>query len=64
MSFLQNFWLNTRGGQVVEYALIGGLIVILLLSALNAIGSSTKAMYDNLDSKWDAASGGGDGGDG
>jgi Flp pilus assembly protein, pilin Flp len=54
---MKSIWRNREGGQTVEYALIAALIVVGLLTALNAIGTSTKAMYDNLDSKWDEAGG-------
>lgn len=49
------FLKDRSGGHVVEYSMIAALIVIGLLAAMNSIGDSTKAMYQNLDEKWDAA---------
>ncbi|MAI90150.1 hypothetical protein [Ponticaulis sp.] len=52
----KRFLTDRSGGHVVEYALIAGLIVIGIISALNAISASTTAMYNNLDEQWDEAS--------
>lgn len=59
MSSLRAFIKNKDGGHVIEYAMIAALIVVGLLVAINSIGESTKAMYENLDSHWDDAAGGG-----
>tara|TARA_Y100000052_G_scaffold13882_1_gene13439 strand:- start:97925 stop:98116 length:192 start_codon:yes stop_codon:yes gene_type:complete len=53
------FLKDKSGGNVIEYSMIAALVVIGLLAAMNAIGNSTKSMYDNLDEKWDAAEKGG-----
>lgn len=62
LSRLRSFYKDVSGGQVIEYAMIAALIVVGLLVALNSIGTSTKAMYENLDAHWDDAASGGGGG--
>ena len=47
-----------RGATAIEYGLIAVLIVIGLIVAVTAVGNSSKAMYNDLDSQWDAAAGG------
>lgn len=59
VSRLRKLHKDKSGGQVIEYAMIAALIVVGLLVALNSIGESTKAMYENLDDHWDDAAGGG-----
>ena len=58
MPLFSKFWACRSGGQIIEYSMICALIVVGLLVAMNSIGDSTKSMYENLDEKWDAASGG------
>ena len=57
LSRLRAFAADRNGGTVIEYGLITALIVIGLIVAVTSMGNSSKAMYDNLDSKWDAATG-------
>lgn len=53
-----SFWQNRNGSQTIEYAMIAALIVVGLIVALTSIGTSTTAMYENLDKGWDDAMGG------
>ena len=59
IAMFTQFVRDRSGGQAIEYAMIAALVVVGLLVALNSIGTTTKAMYDNLDEKWDSASGSG-----
>ena len=49
---------SEKGATAIEYGLIAVLIVIGLIVAVTAVGNSSKAMYNDLDSQWDAAAGG------
>jgi Flp pilus assembly pilin Flp len=52
---LQNQFYNLlkdeRGGEVLEYALIAGLIVIAAISLIGAVGSKVAAKWTSLNSK-------------
>ena len=43
---LKAFAANDRGATALEYALICGLIVILVVSGIQAVANETIAMYD------------------
>lgn len=47
----RGLWHDKEGGTAIEYGLIAALIVVGLLVAINSIGTSTRGMYENLDSK-------------
>lgn len=57
-SALRKFIRNERGATSIEYGLIAALITIGLVAAFTSFGESSQTMYENLDAKWDAASGG------
>ena len=46
---------DRSGGQAIEYGMIAALIVVGILIALNSMGGSTKAMYENLNTEWENA---------
>jgi pilus assembly protein Flp/PilA len=39
---------DERGGEVLEYALIAGLIVIAAISAITSVGSKVLARWSSL----------------
>ena len=55
---LRAFIRDESGATSIEYGLIAALITIGLVAAFSSFGQSSQQMYENLDAKWDAASGG------
>ena len=41
---------NEQGGEVLEYALIAGLIVVVCIVVIGSIGSKVFARWDSLNS--------------
>ncbi|WP_326524672.1 Flp family type IVb pilin [Sphingomonas sp.] len=56
--FLAALLRNRKGATAVEYGLILALIVLGLMTALVALGSTTKETWGNLHTKVRDASGG------
>ena len=57
-SLLRKLIGDERGATSIEYGLIAALITIGLVAAFTSLGQSSQDMYENLDAKWDEASGG------
>jgi pilus assembly protein Flp/PilA len=41
---------DDRGGEVLEYALIAGLIVVAAIATISGVGSKILASWNNLNS--------------
>jgi Flp pilus assembly pilin Flp len=41
---------DERGGEVLEYALIAGLIVVAAIAVIGAVGTKVVARWSSLDS--------------
>lgn len=54
MSSIRNMlvraWRDEHGGEVLEYALIVGLIVVAAIAAVTAVGTKVLAKWQGLDS--------------
>jgi len=46
-----NFLRDDAGGEVLEYALIAGLIVIVALATIGSVGTKVLARWNSLNSK-------------
>lgn len=49
-SFLGKFAGDERGGEVLEYALIAGLIVVACITIIGSVGTKVLARWGTLDS--------------
>lgn len=49
-SFLKNFVRDEQGGEVLEYALIAGLIVVAAIAVIGAVGTKVVARWTSLNS--------------
>jgi Flp pilus assembly pilin Flp len=47
-SLLKNLLRDDRGGEVLEYALIAGLIVVAAIAAIAAVGNSVLARWTSV----------------
>lgn len=43
-----NLWQDESGGEVLEYALIAGLIVVAAIAAITSVGSKVLARWTSL----------------
>lgn len=43
-------WKDEQGGEVLEYALIAGLIVVAAIAVIGAVGSKVLARWNSLNS--------------
>ena len=50
MKNLKKFLRDEAGGEVLEYALIAGLIVVGAIVAITSVGSKVFAKWNSLDS--------------
>jgi Flp pilus assembly pilin Flp len=44
------FWNDQTGGEVLQYALIAGLIVVASISVIGAFGSKVVARWSSIES--------------
>lgn len=49
-SFLKSLWRDENGGEILEYALIAGLIIIAAIATITAIGGKVLARWNSLNS--------------
>ena len=42
---------DERGGEVLEYALIAGLIVVAAIAVIGSVGTKVLARWNSLDTK-------------
>jgi Flp pilus assembly pilin Flp len=47
---IQSFLRDEQGGEVLEYALIVGLIVVAAIAAITSVGTKVLARWTSLDS--------------
>ena len=48
--FMQNFWNDTQGQDLVEYALAAGLVAVVAVGALPALGTSVSSIFTKITS--------------
>jgi pilus assembly protein Flp/PilA len=48
MKILANLWLDETGGEVLEYALIAGLIVVAAVAVISSVGGRVLARWNSL----------------
>ena len=46
---LRRFARDERGGECLEYALVAGMITVVALGAIAAVGEKVKAYWQQLD---------------
>jgi pilus assembly protein Flp/PilA len=49
-SFLMNVVKDEQGGEVLEYALIAGLIVVAAIAVIGSVGTKVLARWGSLNS--------------
>lgn len=47
---VRNFCSDQKGGEVIEYVLIAGLIVVAAIAVIAAVGTKVLARWQSLDS--------------
>jgi len=47
---LMSIWKDEQGGEVLEYALIAGLIVVAAIAVISAVGTKVLATWTSLNS--------------
>ena len=47
---IKNFLSDEQGGEVLEYALIAGLIVVAAIAVIGAVGTKVVARWTSLNS--------------
>jgi len=48
---IASFWRDERGGEVLEYALIAGLIVVAAIAVIGTVGTKVLARWTSLNSR-------------
>jgi pilus assembly protein Flp/PilA len=46
--FCARFWADEQGGEVLEYALIAGLIVVAAIATISSVGGKVLARWNSL----------------
>jgi len=49
-TFIQRLISDERGGEVLEYALIAGLIVVAAIAVIGSVGTKVVARWSSLNS--------------
>lgn len=49
MNLVKRLANDDQGGEVLEYALVGGLIVVAAIAVIGAVGSKVLARWNALD---------------
>ncbi len=49
------FWKDTRGQDLIEYALIAGFIALAAVATLGYVGDAINALFDNVNSQLTSA---------
>ena len=50
LTTLRNLWIDEAGGEVLEYALIAGLIVVGAIAVIGKVGTKVVARWTSLNS--------------
>ena len=45
---IKNFWNDESGATAIEYGLIAGLIAVIIIGALTAIGTSLNGLFQKI----------------
>ncbi len=48
--FVAALWNDQAGGEVLEYALIAGLIIVAAIAVITSVGGKVLARWQSLDS--------------
>ena len=48
---LASFWIDDRGVDLIEYALLAGLIGVVAVTAITAIGTKVGTIYTAIETK-------------
>ena len=48
-NLIQRLWRHDKGGEVTEYALIAGLIVVAAVAIITAAGTKAVARWTSID---------------
>lgn len=59
---LVKFWKDEEGATAIEYALIAGLIAVVIIVALGALGDSISEMFNTIADEVEGATAGMGGG--
>ena len=51
-AFLLRLWRDESGGEVLEYALVSGLIVMVAISVTRSVGVKVLARWSSLNSSY------------
>ena len=47
-SWLPKFYVSERGATAIEYALLAGFIAVVILAAVNSIGTTLNGTFANV----------------
>ncbi len=50
---LIKFWKDEEGATAIEYALIAGLIAVVIIGALTVLGNSVDGLFRDISSRLD-----------
>lgn len=48
MNTLKQFWHDEQGATAIEYGLIAGLIAVVIIAALSALGTDIKGVFEEI----------------
>jgi Flp pilus assembly pilin Flp len=51
MRYVRTFIADERGGEILEYALIAGMIVVAAIAVIGSVGTKVLARWNSLNSK-------------
>lgn len=57
MSLIERFSRDETGATAIEYAIIAGLIMVAIVSAVTTVGTNTNANFESYDDTLSAAQG-------
>ena len=49
-TLLNRLWRDERGGEVIEYVLIAGLIIVAAIAVIGTVGTKVLARWTSVDS--------------
>lgn len=52
---IQRFWNDEEGATAIEYGLIAGLVAVVLVAALTALGTDLTALFTRISTQLNAA---------
>jgi pilus assembly protein Flp/PilA len=51
MQLIQKFWHDEEGATAIEYGLIAGLVSIVIIAGLTALGPNLKDLFSSISNK-------------